>query len=58
MGMSCKGGGSMKKVCNTNKLAEYMKQNNIDSFFSNDMKPYMELIFLKRMSSFVGRMKK
>lgn len=37
----------MKKVCNSNKLAEYMKQNNIDSFFSSDMKPYMELIFLK-----------
>lgn len=48
MGMSCKGGGTMKKVCNSIKLAEYMKRNNIDSFFSNDMKPYMELIFFKK----------
>lgn len=48
MGMSCKGGGTMKKVCNSIKLAEYMKQNNIDSFFSNDMNPYMELIFFKK----------
>ena len=48
----------MKKVCNSIKLAEYMKQNNIDSFFSNDMQPYMELIFLKRMSLFVEKMKK
>ncbi|PEX36077.1 hypothetical protein CN456_28760, partial [Bacillus cereus] len=38
----------MKKVCNSNKLAEYIKQNNIDSFFSHDMKPYMELIFFKK----------
>lgn len=38
----------MKKVCNSIKLAEYMIQNNIDSFFSNDMKPYMELIFFKK----------
>ncbi|MEJ9148997.1 hypothetical protein P4520_28330, partial [Bacillus thuringiensis] len=38
----------MKKVCNSIKLAEYMKQNNIDSFFSNDMNPYMELIFFKK----------
>lgn len=58
MGMSCKGGGTMKKVCNSIKLAEYMKQNNIDSFFSNDMNPYMELIFLKRMSLFVEKMKR
>lgn len=48
----------MKKVCNSNKLAEYMKQNNIDSFFSSDMKPYMELIFLKRMSSFAEKTKR
>ncbi|MDR2995644.1 MAG: cyclic nucleotide-binding domain-containing protein [Bacillus cereus] len=38
----------MKKVCNSNKLADYIKRNNIDSFFSNDMKPYMELIFFKK----------
>ena len=38
----------MKKVCNSIKLAEYMKKNNIDSFFSHDMKPYMELIFFKK----------
>ncbi len=48
MGMSCKGGGLWRKYVIQFKLAEYMKQNNIDSFFSNDMKPYMELIFFKK----------
>ncbi len=57
MGMSCKG-GELWKVCNSIKLAEYMKKNNIDSFFSHDMKPYMKLIFLKRMSLFVEKMKR
>ncbi|MES9698046.1 cyclic nucleotide-binding domain-containing protein [Bacillus sp. JJ927] len=38
----------MRKICNSNKLADYIKHNNIDAFFSSDMKPYMELIFFKK----------
>lgn len=38
----------MKKVCNFIKLVEYMKKNNIDLFFSYDMKLYMKFIFFKK----------
>lgn len=48
MKMSYKGGGCMKKICNSYKLDEFVKQNNIESFFSNDMKSYMELLLFKK----------
>ena len=48
----------MKKVCNSIKLAEYMKQNNIDSFLVMICSRIWNLYFLKRMSLFVEKMKK
>lgn len=48
MKMSYKGGGCMKKIRNSYKLDEFVKQNNMESFFSNDMKSYMELLLFKK----------
>ncbi|MEN1936609.1 transcriptional regulator YeiL [Paenibacillus sp. 102] len=38
----------MKKIRNSYKLDEFVKQNNMESFFSNDMKSYMELLLFKK----------
>ncbi len=46
--MSYKGGGCMKKICNSHKLDDYVQKNKIASFFSNDMKSYMELLLFKK----------
>lgn len=38
----------MKKISNSHKLDDYVRQNHIESFFSNDMKSYMELLLFKK----------
>ena len=38
----------MKKISNSHKLDEYVRLNHIESFFSNDMKSYMELLLFKK----------
>ncbi|MDM5155615.1 transcriptional regulator YeiL [Bacillus sp. DX1.1] len=38
----------MKKLYNSKKLDEYVNQNNIGAFFSNDMKSCMELLLFKK----------
>ncbi|MDM5189105.1 transcriptional regulator YeiL [Bacillus sp. DX4.1] len=38
----------MKKLYDSKKLDEYVRQNNIEAFFSNDMKSCMELLLFKK----------
>ncbi|KEK22663.1 transcriptional regulator YeiL [Bacillus gaemokensis] len=38
----------MKKICNSYKLEEYVQQNHIESFFSDDIRSCMELVLFKK----------